>query len=294
MLGLMLRVCFVLFPLFFRDLFAGQAPILFQMPEPIDEATPKEVHSRASFDGNEYELVFSDEFEVEDILTWCVLFHSFVFFISFFVFSSFSSFLAVMTIQRNQDLRTVSLVFSRSHVHDSIASSPNFCTPFFSFACERFEFFRLPGVAFLRSMRFYLIFVLSAVMMQRSFRLLSSWPPAYPLMTMTILWSYMSSTCTPFEFLNLPRVWVLIFVSSKAGGPDDMIRRPLCMCSDLDSSPPRWVVSYLSFCVLFYVFRILSFSSLRFVLFRFLFFTILAIRTLVSPASFSLDTGTFR
>jgi len=209
---------------------------------------------------------------VEDILTWCVLFHSFVFFVSFFVFISFSSFLAVMTTQRNQDLRTISLVFSHSHVHDSIVSSPNFCTPpFFSFACKCFEFFRLPGVAFLRSMRFYLIFVLSAVMMQRSFRFLSSWPPAYPLMTMTILWWYMSSTCTPFEFSNLPRVWVLIFVSCKADGADDMIQRPLCICSDLDSSPPRWVVSYLSFCVLFYVFRILSFSSLRFVLFCFVF-----------------------
>ena len=34
------------------------------MPQPIDEATPKEAHSRTGFDGNEYELVFSDEFEV--------------------------------------------------------------------------------------------------------------------------------------------------------------------------------------------------------------------------------------
>jgi len=145
MLGLMLRVCF-LFPLFFRDLFAGQAPILFQIPEPIDESMPKEVHSRTSFDGSEYELVFSDEFEVEDIFTWCILFHSFVFFVSFFVFISFSSFLAVMTTQRNQDLRTISLVFSHSHVHDSIVPSPNFCTPPFFSRASASSSFGCPGL----------------------------------------------------------------------------------------------------------------------------------------------------
>ncbi|KIM38469.1 glycoside hydrolase family 16 protein [Hebeloma cylindrosporum] len=48
----------------------GQAPVLFQMPEPIDEATPKEARSRTGFDGNEYELVFSDEFEVEGRTFW--------------------------------------------------------------------------------------------------------------------------------------------------------------------------------------------------------------------------------
>jgi hypothetical protein len=44
-----------------------------------------------------------------------------------------------------------------------------------------------------------------------------------------------------------------------------MIRRPL---SDLDSSPPRWVVS----CVLFYVLRSLSFRSLRSAWFYFVSF----------------------
>jgi hypothetical protein len=45
-------------------------PVLFQMAEPIDEATPKEAHSCIGFDGNEHELVFLDEFEVEDLLAW--------------------------------------------------------------------------------------------------------------------------------------------------------------------------------------------------------------------------------
>jgi hypothetical protein len=35
------------------------------MPEPIDKATPEEAHSRTGIDGIEYELVFSDEFEVD-------------------------------------------------------------------------------------------------------------------------------------------------------------------------------------------------------------------------------------
>jgi len=90
-------------------------------------------------------------------------------------------------------------------------------------------------------------------------------------MTMTMLWSYVSSTCTPFEVSNLPRIWALIFVSSKVGGADDMKRQPWCVCSDLGPSPPRRVVSYLHFCVLFYVFRILSFHCLRFVCLSFFF-----------------------
>jgi hypothetical protein len=55
----------VLFFCFVTLFLVGQAPVLFQMPEPIDEATPKEAHTRTGFDGNEYELVFSDEFEVD-------------------------------------------------------------------------------------------------------------------------------------------------------------------------------------------------------------------------------------
>ncbi|KAF8624603.1 hypothetical protein AX17_007096 [Amanita inopinata Kibby_2008] len=43
----------------------GQAPVLFQMPDLIDVATPASAKSRTGFDGQEYELVFSDEFEVD-------------------------------------------------------------------------------------------------------------------------------------------------------------------------------------------------------------------------------------
>jgi hypothetical protein len=35
---------------------------IFQLPDRIDRDTPKEAQSRVGFDGNEYELVFSDEF----------------------------------------------------------------------------------------------------------------------------------------------------------------------------------------------------------------------------------------
>jgi hypothetical protein len=40
----------------------GQSPALFQLPDPIDRDTPKEAQSRVGFDGQQYELVFSDEF----------------------------------------------------------------------------------------------------------------------------------------------------------------------------------------------------------------------------------------
>ncbi|KAG6860572.1 hypothetical protein C0995_009717 [Termitomyces sp. Mi166 len=43
----------------------GQAPVLFQMPDLIDTATPDDAKTRTGFDGHEYELVFSDEFEVD-------------------------------------------------------------------------------------------------------------------------------------------------------------------------------------------------------------------------------------
>ena len=39
--------------------------MLFQILEPIDDATPKEARSRTGFDGHKYELVFSAEFEVD-------------------------------------------------------------------------------------------------------------------------------------------------------------------------------------------------------------------------------------
>jgi beta-glucanase (GH16 family) len=41
----------------------GQVPVLFQMPEMIDRDTPDKAKTRTGFDGEQYELVFSDEFE---------------------------------------------------------------------------------------------------------------------------------------------------------------------------------------------------------------------------------------
>ena len=58
------------------------------MPEPIDEATPKDARTRTGFDGNEYELVFSDEFEVEGRTFWPGEFFTIIislFFLVFFV-----------------------------------------------------------------------------------------------------------------------------------------------------------------------------------------------------------------
>lgn len=43
----------------------GQAPVLFQMPELIDKDTPASAKTRTGFDGQPYDLVFSDEFNVE-------------------------------------------------------------------------------------------------------------------------------------------------------------------------------------------------------------------------------------
>ncbi|KAI0674191.1 beta-glucan synthesis-associated [Trametes maxima] len=40
----------------------GQAPALFQMPDLVDKDTPDNAKTRTGFDGEEYELVFSDEF----------------------------------------------------------------------------------------------------------------------------------------------------------------------------------------------------------------------------------------
>ncbi|RDB14975.1 putative beta-glucan synthesis-associated protein C23H3.11c [Hypsizygus marmoreus] len=40
----------------------GQAPVLFQMPDLIDTETPDSARSRTGYDGFDYELVFSDEF----------------------------------------------------------------------------------------------------------------------------------------------------------------------------------------------------------------------------------------
>ena len=40
----------------------GQVPSLPNMPQLIDPETPQSVRSRTGFDGFEYDLVFSDEF----------------------------------------------------------------------------------------------------------------------------------------------------------------------------------------------------------------------------------------
>lgn len=43
----------------------GQAPSLIQLPQVIDPDTPKEALTRTGFDGQPYELVFSDEFNLD-------------------------------------------------------------------------------------------------------------------------------------------------------------------------------------------------------------------------------------
>ncbi|KAL0958585.1 hypothetical protein HGRIS_013926 [Hohenbuehelia grisea] len=43
----------------------GQAPVLFGMPDLIDKDTPENAKTRTGYDGLEYELVFSDEFNVD-------------------------------------------------------------------------------------------------------------------------------------------------------------------------------------------------------------------------------------
>ncbi|KAG6898818.1 hypothetical protein C0993_003928, partial [Termitomyces sp. T159_Od127] len=43
----------------------GTAPVLFQMPDLIDKLTPDAALTRTGFDGQEYQLVFSDEFETD-------------------------------------------------------------------------------------------------------------------------------------------------------------------------------------------------------------------------------------
>ncbi|KAI8986834.1 beta-glucan synthesis-associated [Trametes punicea] len=43
----------------------GQAPVLFQMPQLIDPETPDDAKTRTGFDGQDYELVFSDEFNTD-------------------------------------------------------------------------------------------------------------------------------------------------------------------------------------------------------------------------------------
>ncbi|EJD45587.1 glycoside hydrolase family 16 protein [Auricularia subglabra TFB-10046 SS5] len=44
----------------------GQAPVLATIPKLVDDATPDDVKQRVGFDGHEYELVFSDEFNTDN------------------------------------------------------------------------------------------------------------------------------------------------------------------------------------------------------------------------------------
>jgi hypothetical protein len=48
----------------------GQAPVLFQMPDLIDNETPSDARTRTGYDGMEYDLVFSDEFNQEGRTFW--------------------------------------------------------------------------------------------------------------------------------------------------------------------------------------------------------------------------------
>ena len=41
----------------------GQIPLLPNLPQLIDPMTPQEARTRTGFDGKDYELIFSDEFE---------------------------------------------------------------------------------------------------------------------------------------------------------------------------------------------------------------------------------------
>ena len=117
---LMLLLCVV--SLFFHA--KKFTSVLFQMPEPTDEATPKEARSHTGFDGNKYELVFSDKFEVSYCLIFFVLLHPFFIFVLVSYYSPRP--------QPPYSPTTTSVVFSRSHPHVSIASSwVEPCTPFF-------------------------------------------------------------------------------------------------------------------------------------------------------------------
>ena len=126
--------------------------------------------------------MFSDGFEVEGRTFWPGEFFS------SFPFLLFSlRFLFNFVFVRRHDHSTrpgpayrLLCVFA----HVSITSSPNLCAPFLS----RASVFRRRSCDRSTIDAIFIIFVLSAVMMQRSFRFLSSWPPAYPLMTMTMLW----------------------------------------------------------------------------------------------------------
>jgi len=177
MLGLMVLVCSVSFFYFVTLFFAGQAPVLFQMPEPIDEATPKDAHSRTGFDGNEYELVFSDEFEVEGRTFWpgkfCfLLFHSFFlrflcFFFSFFavhtrttvpshddVMTTFCAALVVSFHARTRSRHSVFLGYEEASSVGIAAAVGRFSVPCF-YMLSRFPSFRFVSFRFVSFSSFF-------------------------------------------------------------------------------------------------------------------------------------------
>jgi len=95
------------------------------MPEPIDEATPKDARTRTGFDGNEYELVFSDEFEVEGRTFWPGEFFTLLFLFLFIFFSFSSSFHFILPITTNARALSV-LCFVSFRLHFILVPFPDY------------------------------------------------------------------------------------------------------------------------------------------------------------------------
>lgn len=48
----------------------GQVPEIQNLPSMVDKDTPTSVYTRTGYDGEEYELVFSDEFNTDGRTFW--------------------------------------------------------------------------------------------------------------------------------------------------------------------------------------------------------------------------------
>lgn len=48
----------------------GQVPEIQNLPSMVDNDTPTSVYTRTGYDGEEYELVFSDEFNTDGRTFW--------------------------------------------------------------------------------------------------------------------------------------------------------------------------------------------------------------------------------
>jgi beta-glucanase (GH16 family) len=48
----------------------GQVPQIQNLPSMVDKDTPTSVYTRTGYDGEEYELVFSDEFNTDGRTFW--------------------------------------------------------------------------------------------------------------------------------------------------------------------------------------------------------------------------------